>query len=138
MSAASSVEAAKHHRALLPSASSSSLPASYRFAEAALLLLFAFLSLLHLPKHGLHGLFLTPRGPQQVQLQYGLQVNPRLTSAYCYLAVCRPAAGLCDVAEVCTANGTCPQDSFVVAGTLCRWVACYLASGYSTVQYITV
>lgn len=37
------------------------------------------------------------------------------------LLLCRSAAGPCDVPEVCTAAGTCPEDEFVTAGTLCRW-----------------
>ena len=36
--------------------------------------------------------------------------------------VCRPAAGPCDVAEQCTAQGICPDDGLVSAGTLCRQV----------------
>ncbi|MBX7098953.1 MAG: hypothetical protein K1X89_14685, partial [Myxococcaceae bacterium] len=33
--------------------------------------------------------------------------------------VCRPAAGACDVAEVCT-EGICAADTFLAAGTTCR------------------
>lgn len=36
-------------------------------------------------------------------------------------AVCRPAAGPCDVAEVCTGVSTeCPRNAFVPMGTICR------------------
>ena len=36
-------------------------------------------------------------------------------------AVCRPAAGLCDVAGVCTGtSAACPADAFKPAGTVCR------------------
>src|SRR5262245_42321445 len=36
-------------------------------------------------------------------------------------AVCRPAAGLCDVAENCTgSSATCPANVLATAGTLCR------------------
>ena len=36
-------------------------------------------------------------------------------------AVCRPAAGVCDVAETCTgASGACPADAFAAASIVCR------------------
>ena len=34
--------------------------------------------------------------------------------------VCRAAGGICDVPETCSADGTCPDDSFVDEGTECR------------------
>lgn len=37
---------------------------------------------------------------------------------------CRPAASVCDVAETCSADGTCPPDRFAVAGIACRDSAC--------------
>jgi cysteine-rich repeat protein len=34
--------------------------------------------------------------------------------------VCRASAGVCDIEETCDGAGTCPDDSFADAGTLCR------------------
>src|SRR5205809_1144044 len=38
--------------------------------------------------------------------------------------VCRPSAGVCDVAETCDGtSNTCPSDSFLPASTVCRPLA---------------
>jgi cysteine-rich repeat protein len=37
--------------------------------------------------------------------------------------VCRAAAGACDVAEICSGGGTCPDDGFASSGTVCRAAA---------------
>ncbi len=58
----------------------------------------------------------------------GNRVAGDCCSASCELepagTVCRPAAGLCDVAETCAGDGTaCPADAFAGAGTECRGAA---------------
>jgi hypothetical protein len=46
---------------------------------------------------------------------------------------CRPAAGVCDVAEQCTGTGPdCPVDGFAPATTVCRAASC--ANGEATVE----
>ncbi|HYY06800.1 MAG TPA: DUF4215 domain-containing protein, partial [Candidatus Limnocylindria bacterium] len=62
------------------------------------------------------------------QCDDGNNLNGDCCSASCQFetagTVCRPAAGVCDVAETCTgSSGTCPADAFVPATTLCRAAA---------------
>jgi uncharacterized repeat protein (TIGR01451 family) len=37
-----------------------------------------------------------------------------------HVGVCRPANGVCDVAESCDAGGNCPADGFASSATVCR------------------
>jgi cysteine-rich repeat protein len=57
----------------------------------------------------------------------GNTVNGDCCSSTCQFessaVVCRPVAGVCDVAENCTgSSGTCPPDEFKPAGVVCRAV----------------
>jgi hypothetical protein len=45
-----------------------------------------------------------------------------LLSPLILLILVRRSAGPCDIEEKCTANGTCPEDTYVGGGTLCRSV----------------
>src|SRR5437867_4262751 len=59
------------------------------------------------------------------QCDDGNNVNSDCCSAACQIeaagTVCRPVAGVCDVAETCTGtSSTCPADTFVPATTQCR------------------
>src|SRR5881392_2818485 len=62
------------------------------------------------------------------QCDDGNNLNADCCSASCTIepagTVCRPAAGVCDVAETCNgASPTCPADVFVSAATQCRAAA---------------
>ncbi len=66
--------------------------------------------------NGIIDLFEECDPPDNVCCLADCTVNPVLQTQ---ALVCRPTAGVCDVAEFCTLQGTCAPDQFVDVGTLC-------------------
>ena len=60
-------------------------------------------------------------GPLSQGIVFGTSVACPADQFKPIIAICRPAAGACDLVDYCTgASPACPPDDFVPAGTVCR------------------